>query len=54
LPFKDAPILAAAAAARVDLLVTGVRTHFGHLFGQRLRDVTIVLPAEALARVLGA
>jgi len=54
LPAKDAPILAAAAAARVALLVTGDRTHFGHLFGQRLRDVTVVLPADALARALGA
>jgi predicted nucleic acid-binding protein len=53
LPIKEAPILAAAAAARVALLVTGDRTHFGHLFGRRLRSVTIVPPADALGRVLG-
>jgi uncharacterized protein len=51
LPPKDAPILAAAAHAA--LLVTGDRTHFGHLFGRSLRGVTIVLPADALSRVLG-
>lgn len=54
LPSKDAPILAAAAAARADLLVTGDRSHFGHLFNRCLRDVTIVLSIDALARVLGA
>ncbi len=52
LPLKDAPVLAAAAAARADLLVTGDRTHFGHLFGQRLRGVEVAPPADALARVL--
>jgi len=52
LPLKDAPILAAAAAVRADLLVTGDRAHFGHLFGQRLRGVEVVPPADALARVL--
>jgi predicted nucleic acid-binding protein len=52
LPAEDAPILAAAVAAGVDLLVTGDRTHFGPLFGRSLRGVTIVLPADALARVL--
>ena len=52
LPLKDAPILAAAAATRADLLVTGDRAHFGHLFGQHLRGVEVVPPADALARVL--
>jgi uncharacterized protein len=52
-PVKDAPILAAAVAARAPLLVTGDRTHFGHLFGRSLRGVTVVLPADALSRVLG-
>jgi len=52
LPPQDAPILGAAAEARADLLVTGDRTHFGHLYGKTLRGVGIVTPAEALARVL--
>jgi uncharacterized protein len=44
LPDKDAPILAAADAAEVDILVTGDRTHFGHLYGKeagRLRVLTL-------------
>lgn len=52
LPEKDAPILGAAAQASADLLVTGDRTHFGHLFGRALRGLLIATPAEALARVL--
>jgi len=52
LPDKDAPILGAAVQARADLLVTGDRTHFGPLYGEVLRGVEIVTPAEALARVL--
>ena len=48
LPPKDAPILAAAAEARCNLLVTGDRTHFGHLFGRMLRAVAVLLPADAI------
>ncbi len=54
LPPKDAPILAAAVLARVALLVTGDRTHFGPLLGRTLRGVTLALPADALSRVLGS
>lgn len=53
LPPQDAPILAAAVRAGVDLLVTGDRTHFGHLFGETLEGVAICTPADALARLLG-
>lgn len=53
LPLKDAPILAAAAQARCDVLVTGDRTHFGHLYGKRLHGVEVLTPADALARLLG-
>ena len=53
LPLKDAPILAAAAQARCDVLVTGNRTHFGHLYGRRFRGVEVLSPADALARLLG-
>lgn len=52
LPEKDAPILAAAIAARVDLLVTGDKSHFATLFGQQVEGVTTLPPAEALALVL--
>jgi len=53
LPLKDAPILAAAAQARCDVLVTGDRTDFGPLYGRRLRGVEVLSPADALARLLG-
>jgi len=52
LPKKDAPILAAAIAAEVDLLVTGDKRHFGPLFGQRVEGVIVLPPADALALVL--
>ena len=50
---SDAPILAAAVAAGADLLATGDRTHFGHLFGKDVGGVLIVSPAEALDRIVG-
>ena len=49
---SDAPILAAAVAAGADFLVTGDRTHFGHLFGSEVGGVRVVSPAEALALLL--
>ena len=52
LPLKDAPILAAAAQAHCDVLVTGDRTHFGPLYGRHLRGVEVLSPAEALGRLL--
>ena len=52
MPDKDGPILGAAVQAGVDLLVTGDRTHFGHLYGRTLRGTLVVAPAEALSRVL--
>jgi predicted nucleic acid-binding protein len=53
LPLNDAPVLAAAVACRADVLVTGDRTHFGHLFGRRVRSLQVLTPADALALVLG-
>jgi predicted nucleic acid-binding protein len=53
LPLKDAPILAAAVEARCQLLVTGDRSHFGKLFGRRLRGTIVLLPVEALELLLG-
>ena len=52
LPMKDAPVLAAASAGRADVLVAGDRAHFGHLLGRRVRDLIVLTPADALARVL--
>jgi predicted nucleic acid-binding protein len=52
LPLKDAPVLAAAIACGADALVTGDRAHFGHLFGQRVRTLVVLTPADALARLL--
>ena len=52
LPDDDAPILAAAVTARADLLVTGDRTHFGHLFRRRFGGAEITSLADALARLL--
>jgi|SRR5690625_5111495 len=53
-PAKDAPILAAAVAARVDVLVTGDRRHFGSYFGRLLQTVTVMPPREALEALLAA
>lgn len=52
LPDKDAPVLAAAVAGRADLLVTGDRTHFGHLFGKEFGGVTVSSLRGALETVL--
>ena len=51
-PEKDAPILAAAVQARADCLVTGDKHHFGHLYGKKLRRLTVKSPAQALKSVL--
>ena len=52
LPPKDAPILAAAIAARASALVTGDRRHFGALFRKSTDGVLVLTPAEALSRAL--
>ncbi|MGE3424837.1 MAG: PIN domain-containing protein [Dehalococcoidia bacterium] len=48
---KDVPILCAAIRAKCDLLVTGDRRDFGHLFEQDVRGVTVIPPLR-LARLL--
>lgn len=53
LPFKDAPILAAAVLARAEALVTGDARDFGHLYDRTVRGVRVVTLARALALVLG-
>ncbi len=52
LPSGAAPILAAAVGAKVNFLVTGDRTHFGHLCGRTVRGVKVVLPEDALEEVI--
>ncbi len=52
LPENDAPILAAAAAAEADLLVTGDWKHFGHLYGIVVGRVRIATLVEALETVV--
>lgn len=52
---KDVPLLCAAIGASCDYFVTGDRKDFGHLFGTRVHDVTIITPlrlAELLADTL--
>lgn len=53
LPPKDAPILAAAIDARCHLLVTGDRTHFGVLYGRKLRGTVVVMPVDAVEMIVG-
>lgn len=44
----DAPVLAAAVASGVDGFVTGDRSSFGHLFGEKPGGVTVASLYEAL------
>jgi predicted nucleic acid-binding protein len=52
LPAKDAPLLAAAIAARSDLFVTGDLRHFGHLFGRVLRGVQVIRLSDAIGLIV--
>jgi len=52
LPDKDIPILAAAMALRSDLLVTGDRRDFGHLYGSSPGKVQVINLAGAIERLL--
>jgi predicted nucleic acid-binding protein len=52
LPMKDAPIMAAAVVCAADILATGDRHDFGHLFGQSSERVGVMSPMEALGEVL--
>lgn len=54
LPEKDVPILAAAARAQADMLVTGDRADFGALYRRRLRGLEVLPPRTALERILAA
>jgi len=54
LPDKDIPILAAAIAQGADLLVTGDRRDFGHLYGSRRVEVEVIDLSGAIERLLAA
>jgi len=54
LPACDAPVLAAAVVSRADFLVTGDRTHFGHLYGLVVGGVRVISLREALGMLLKA
>ena len=52
---KDKPVLAAAITLHCHALITGDRTHFGHLFGTAVHRVPIYSPklaARSLFQVL--
>ena len=51
---KDAPILAAAAQAKADFLVTGDRSDFGFIYERKLRGVEVLPPRIALERIVAA
>jgi len=52
LPLQDASILAAAAHAGADLLVTGDARDFGPFYGRVLRGAEVITPKRALDIVL--
>jgi len=52
LPEKDQPVLASAAQAGCDALVTGDRRHFGRLFGHTSGGVAIYEPAALAEQLL--
>ena len=52
LPDKDIPILAAAIAQGAELLVTGDRRDFGHLYGQRPGGVEVIGLNGAIERII--
>lgn len=43
---KDEPILLAAICSGAQYLLTGDKRHFGHLYGQTIRGVTVARPAD--------
>jgi len=45
---KDWPILLAAVRGNAGFLLTGDKRHFGHLYGQTVRAVTVCRPADYL------
>jgi uncharacterized protein len=52
LPGKDIPILAAALTQQADILVTGDRRDFGHLYHRSVSSLTILPLADTFELVL--
>ena len=52
LPADDRPVLAAAIRLGCEVLITGDKTHFGSLYGRRVRGVAIHSPDSYLSGVL--
>ena len=52
LPDNDAPVLATAVSSSAEILVTGDRTHFGHLFGRSVGGTVVASLSDALDTVL--
>ena len=52
LPEKDRPVMAAAIRGRCNVLLTGDKTHFGHLYGRRTQGVEVLSPALFASRIL--
>ncbi|QKK01227.1 MAG: PIN domain-containing protein [Pseudomonadota bacterium] len=52
LPSKDIPILAAALAQRAEILVTGDRRDFGHLYHRSISGLTILPLADTVEHLL--
>ena len=51
---KDRPVLAAAIRLGCEVLITGDKTHFGSLYGGRVRGVAVHSPATFLSEVFPA
>lgn len=49
---KDKPILCSAIDSSCELLVTGDRRHFGHLYDQTFQATTVVSPVGLALRIL--
>lgn len=49
---KDAPVMAAALESGTDVLVTGDRRDFGHLYGTTVEGVLVLNPVDAVTHVL--
>jgi predicted nucleic acid-binding protein len=45
LPPKDIPVLSAAIKLKCYILVTGDKTHFGHLYGRTIQGTWILSPS---------
>jgi len=52
LPEKDRPVLAAADSLGCEVLLTGDRKHFGHLYGAQVLGLAVHSP-RSLAEALG-